>query len=300
MDLKAKVKNMPKVYFFNLDNRKDRKNWMVNQFDRYGIDYERISGTKYLASENSKWKNLILDIKDYHLMVPVAANAITHLDFLKKWYRESKDDYVLLMEDDYDIGLIQYWFFDWDDIMNRIPYDWDCILLGFENPEKIKFHLHPIEDAHDFGPVLLRREYVEKILDLHCNGDEYELVHKICNYPWHVNTKNSGSGTVDYFMVHNGRTYCMPLITINPNFGSFENNSTLQSFYRFGGDVNARNTCYFWWQNESINYDLDAFFSYGDSIHDRMSLKPEKFRSYDITQTSTDKYGDAYLEYFRN
>jgi hypothetical protein len=31
MDLKNKLKNMPKVYYFNLDNRTDRKNiWKNN------------------------------------------------------------------------------------------------------------------------------------------------------------------------------------------------------------------------------------------------------------------------------
>ena len=96
MDLNNKLKGFPKVHFFNLDNRTDRRNWMVEQFEVYDIEYERVSGTKYLASESIKWKHLITDIDDYKLLVPIAANAITHLDFLKRWYRESNDECVLL------------------------------------------------------------------------------------------------------------------------------------------------------------------------------------------------------------
>ena len=51
MDLNYKLKGFPKVHFFNLDNRKDRRNWMVEQFECFDIEYERVSGTKYLASE---------------------------------------------------------------------------------------------------------------------------------------------------------------------------------------------------------------------------------------------------------
>ena len=32
MDLNDKLKGIPKVNFFNLDNRTDRRTWMVSQF----------------------------------------------------------------------------------------------------------------------------------------------------------------------------------------------------------------------------------------------------------------------------
>jgi hypothetical protein len=299
VDIENKLAGMPHVYFFNLDNRDDRRKWMERQFKKYGIQHSRVSGTKYLASENGKWKHLISDIEDYHLLVPIAANAVTHLDFLKNWYKNTKDPYVILMEDDYDLGLIDRWHFDWNELIQRLPYDWDCLLMGFENPTGLRFHLHPIEDAHDFGPVLLNRNYVEKLLDLHCVGDQYKLVNTVCNAAWNRQNDVAGSGTVDYFMVHTGRTYCVPLITINPNFGSFENNSVIQRFFREEGDIMARNTYYFWWQHERDNYSLDQFFTFGSIEHDKMILKPDRFRTYDITNKGAELYGEVYLDYFR-
>jgi hypothetical protein len=299
MDLKNKLKGMPTVHFFNLDNRIDRKNWMVNQFVKYNISYERVSGTKFLASKKDEWVDLIADKEDYNLLVPIAANAITHLDFLKRWYKESDDPYVLIMEDDYDLGLIEYWHFDWQYMMDHIPYDWDCIHMGYENPDGVPFHLHPIESAHDFGPVLLKREFVEKLLDLHCVGDKYKLVNTVANIAWNRQTDVAGSGTVDYFMVHTGRTYCLPLITINANFGSFEDNSLIQKYYRQEGDIMSRNAYYFWWQHERKKFTLENFFSYGKSIHNHMRLIPQKFRSYDVTGKQYEQYGESYLDYYR-
>ncbi len=298
MDLTNKLDGMPTVNYFNLDNRTDRKDWMVSQFKKYGIKYNRVSGTKYLASEKARWKHLIAD-EDYNLLVPIAANAITHLDFLKRWYVETDEPYVLLMEDDYDLGLIPYWHFDWKYMMDHIPYDWDCIHMGYENPDGLWFHLHPIQAAHDFGPVLLRREYVEKLIDLHCIGDQYKLVHTVADAAWNRQTDVAGSGTVDYFMVHSGRTYCLPLITINANFGSFEDNSIIQRYYRQEGDIVARNTYYYWWQHERDRFTLDDFFSFGGNVHNSMRLKPFKFRSYDITGRQYEQYGESYLDYYR-
>ena len=272
---------------------------MVGQFEKYGIDYGRVSGTNYLASKSSEWKHLISDIDEYKLLVPIAANAVTHLDFLKRWYSSCDDPFVVLMEDDYDLGLIDYWHFDWNYVIESLPYDWDCLLMGFENPDGVRFHLHPIEAAHDFGPVLLKRSFVEKLLDLHCVGDKYKLVNTVANAAWNRQTDVAGSGTVDYFMVHTGRTYCLPLITINANFGSFENNSIIQKFYRSEGDILARNTYYFWWEHERDRFSLEQFFTYGTREHDQMILQADKFRTYDMTGRSYKLYGESYLDYFR-
>ena len=203
------------------------------------------------------------------------------------------------MEDDYDIRLVDYWHFDWQTLLDRLPYDWDCLQMGFENPDGMRFHLHPIEAAHDFGPVLLKRSFVEKLLDLHCVGDQYKLVNTVANAAWNRQTDVAGSGTVDYFTVHTGRTYCLPLITINANFGSFENNSIIQKFYRSEGDILARNTQYYWWQHERDQFTLDEFFSYGTLKHESMVLMPSNFRTYDITGKSYKLYGESYLDYFR-
>jgi len=36
-------------------------------------------------------------------------NAVTHLEFMKKWINTKQEDYLLLMEDDYDLNLLEYW-----------------------------------------------------------------------------------------------------------------------------------------------------------------------------------------------
>jgi hypothetical protein len=192
------------------------------------------------------------------------------------------------MEDDYDLSLIEYWHFDWDYLMSRLPYDWDCIQLGYENPITMRFYLHPIDAAHDFGPCLLNRNYVEKIIKLHCFSDKYKLVNHVGSAAWNSQQVVSGSGSVDYFMCHCGKTYCLPLITTNPEFDSFENNSKLQRHYRQGGDIIAREIYYDWWKNERDNFTLEEFFTYGKKNDHLMSKNPVKYSNYKIAEKFLD------------
>ncbi len=61
MTIKNKLKNLPHIYYVNLDERDDRKKYMETQFDKWGIKkYTRISASKFLVSEKETWKDLIL------------------------------------------------------------------------------------------------------------------------------------------------------------------------------------------------------------------------------------------------
>ena len=59
-------------------------------------------------------------------------------DFFEEWLTTG-EDYLLFMEDDYDLSLMNKWHFTWDEFMSRVPYDWDSIQLGFESPDIIPF-----------------------------------------------------------------------------------------------------------------------------------------------------------------
>lgn len=254
MDLINKLNNFPHVYYFNLDNRPDRKSYMENQFSYWNIKYTRVSGSKFLSSNIKEWGRdyIIGDVPG--IPAYCLGNTITHLEFLKNWINTSKDDYVLLMEDDYDLNLIQYWNFDWNYMMSRLPYDWDCIQLGFESKEFIPFFLHPKLRHSYYGPVMLTRYYVEKILDLHSVGNKYAFDKHISLYEF-----NGSYGTVDYFIGHTGRTYSIPLITTNNSLASTEFGIEIERSHH----KKSRSAYYVWWMRRHLKFSLDDFFTYG-------------------------------------
>jgi len=271
MNLKDKLIGLPPVYYVNLDNRLDRRNYMESQFERWKIrNATRVSASKYLASEFDLWKHKLhdLDIIENvkHLHISTIANSITHIEMIKTWLETTNDPYMIMMEDDYDLSLIEYWNFDWTYLMNNIPYDWDCIQLGFESSTYISFFLHPIMPFGTyFGPCLINRDYAEKIVKLHYVNDKFVTILKINHHtlykPYVINA--------DYFIPHNGRTYCIPLITCNTELDSYENKEVRSIPHH----QESRKLYYDWWKNKHHNYSLEEFFSYGKDNDLEMTFK---------------------------
>ncbi len=163
------------------------------------------------------------------------------------------------MEDDYDYRFVKYWHFDWEYLMNHIPFDWDCIQLGFENEHEIPCFLHPIRSHHDYGPVLINRPYAEKLMRLFVDGDQYNFSHRIQNYKW-GKMLDMPNRTIDYFMCHSGNTYSMPLISVNPHIGSYAKNIVRKD----RPDLElARKAYNKWWTVMRDEYTLEEFFMYG-------------------------------------
>ena len=107
------------------------------------------------------------------------------------------------------------------------------------------------------------RDYVEKILDLHCYGEKYRFDKTTALHKF-----NKSSTTVDYFIGHTGRTYSIPLITTNIVSTSTE----------FGIEINrihhkkSRCAYYYWWMKEHLKFTLDDFFTYGKENDHKMVL----------------------------
>jgi hypothetical protein len=270
MDLENKLKGLPPIYYTNLDNRTDRREYMESQFDHWGIkDYHRVSGTKYLASKHEEWKNVYYENSYYKMIPQCIGNLITHLEMIKNWLETTNEPYMIMMEDDYDLSLIEYWNFDWEYLMNNIPENWDCIQLGFESLTKYHFFLHPKLEFSYFGPCMINRHYAQKLIKLHHIDGKYKIYNKVSDFNFIYSDFFSGTATVDYSIAKTGKTYCIPLICINTNFLSFENyekiNRTCQK--------QARKLMYNWWKNEHHKFTLEEFFTYGKPNYDEMTKK---------------------------
>jgi len=259
-----KLKGLPKIYYVNLDSRSDRREYMESQFDHWKIkNYHRISASKYLSTEDYKWSDLVLD-ESISFGSAAVANSITHIEMIKNWLETTNEKYLLMMEDDYDLSLIEYWNFDWSYLMNNIPTNWDCIQLGFENNKMIPFFLHPTMPLYGFGPCLITRKYAEKLAYLHFKEGKF-LLNLRCN---DIRLKKE-YGMVDNFITQSGKSYSIPLITNNPDLGSdYSLDNTPRAWFKA-----CRDLYYDWWKNEHYKYTLEEFFTYGKVNDAQMTKK---------------------------
>ena len=255
MDLKNKLDGFPHVYYFNMDHEVERREYMENQFQYYGIDYTRISSNRFDAKKIHEWKDRVFDISTIindtgGMGTRVLANFVSHIVFLKEWYESSNEEYIILMEDDYDLSLIDYWHFDWDYFMNHIPFDWDTIQLGYEHFECIHFFLsHKDYRSFNFGPTLINRNHVKKILDL------YLVDGKIKSQGNSAYGIDDTQVSVDLSINHVGKNYTIPIITTNTDF--FQNDNSSDVFRRHHTN---RYIYHYWWKNKRDQFSLDDFF----------------------------------------
>lgn len=258
MDLNNKLVGFPHVYYFNMDEEINRRDYMESQFKNHGIEFTRISSNRFDASRMDEWVNCLQDknsvIKDIKgIDSRVLANFVSHMVFLKEWYESSSDDHIILMEDDYDLSLIDYWHFDWNYLMSRLPFDWDTVQLGYEHFERVQFFLsHKDYRSFNFGPTLINRRHVSKILDLYFNNG------KIISQGFPCYGTVGKVFSVDMSINHVGKNYTLPLITTNTDF--FQQDNAYQVYKRH--QIN-RHIYHYWWKNKRDKFTLEDFFTMG-------------------------------------
>lgn len=276
MDLNNKLKGLPKIHYFNLDERLDRKEYTEHQYEKYKIkDFIRHSTSKYQHHNFDEWKDKLIlnDVQSSsrpYLHIIECSMTLSYLEFLKNWLETSDEKYLLIMEDDYDLSYIDYWHFDWEYLMNNIPFDWDCIQLGFENNDKIPCFLNPTLPDHAMGPALLHRKYVEKIIRVTTTDGKFNLTKRISNYKRAQMGSHSSlqdnkwrhpNMSFDYIMSHCGKTYCLPLIVQSTTIGSYAHDiirkEDFPSLYFTNRAVKL------WWTVLRDRFSLEDFFMYG-------------------------------------
>ena len=83
-----------------------------------------------MAKNYDDWKNVLHlpdRIPERHRLI--ASITLSLLETIKYWLETTDEKHLILMEDDFDLNLIEYWHFNWEYLMSNIPYDWDCIQL---------------------------------------------------------------------------------------------------------------------------------------------------------------------------
>lgn len=282
MTLHTKLKGIPHIYYINLEDRKDRREFMEEQFKRWGIEkFSRVNASEFLKDDVKTWKDLV------HIphIIPINRRrsvcvSLSHLETIRRWLEETSEEYMIIMEDDTDISLIEHWHFDWQYFMDNLPYDWDAVQLMYNSDIRIYCFLHPKKLITWNGPLLIRRSYAEKLLDLYYTKGKYNFIKKVNRVtksnsiePGRIyssilnpNTVNSeGRITVldvDEFIGLNGKVYQIPLFSQNP---MLEDPPKLHH-------IMSNKIHKYWWKIMKDNFTLEEFFTYGKSNDSKMII----------------------------
>ena len=172
-----KLKGFGPLYIINLDDQPERMEWMANQLEEWEIkDYTRISAYDGRPSTGNDLSDIIKG-KYPESMSPGEIGCVTsHLKALKHFVEETDEPYAIIMEDDCDISIAQFWTFTWRQFISRMPYDWDTVQLAVICPGELHVQVHR-RFINDFSTAcyVITRHHAQKLIKLHVRGSQYKL-----------------------------------------------------------------------------------------------------------------------------
>lgn len=244
-----KLQNFGPVYYINLDDQPERREFMENQFNYWGIEnYTRISA--YDGRDNDLGD--IIKGKYPDNVTPAEIGCLTsHLKAIKHWYDTSDTAYAIFMEDDCVI-MANYWNFTWQEFFSRVIYNWDCLQLSVICTGDIHVQIHN-RFVNEFSTAcyVITRRYAKKLIDFHCRDGKYKLDQKI--HPRAV---------ADDLIYNGGVTYSCPLFLYNLSLGSSIHEEHVETFHRRSYE-GIRN----FWKTQGQDLTVEAITAYNPYFH---------------------------------
>ena len=146
---------------------------MNSQIEKYGL-----KSNPYFTDRYNVFKDQI-EIRCATESDFQRGNNISYLNAMKRWYENTNDDYGFFCDDDMSFESVEFWTFTWQEFMDSLPTDWQCVQMvriniwesGLRNYGN--FDLPSIQFRHrawnDYGcAAIFKRTYVKKVLDRHC------------------------------------------------------------------------------------------------------------------------------------
>jgi hypothetical protein len=268
--INPKLRGLPPIYYFNLDHRVDRREYLENEFVKYGItDYHRINSSRYSVDNYDEWKrNVTMDrlrTKKWFL-----ATTVDRMHGIIDWYNSNISETCLVVEDDISFELVNYWNFDWNTFVNNLPCNWECIQLHIIGRNSVKMKLAKwTRNNHSTGCILINRSYAEKLIRLHYVDSKFKFY---SNYGYDTNLPEYHYQSVDFVLYQIGITYSIPILTTNYNF--------ISDGYRNGKINEMAKSCddvvLDWWKNKSSDYTLNDIFYLNSSSRNEFVLNIDR------------------------
>jgi GR25 family glycosyltransferase involved in LPS biosynthesis len=150
-----KIYEIPyKIYYINLDRSTERRAFMEAQFEKYHVDYQRVSAVDGQTLDITKYKH-------NHLTKYEIACSLSHYNAIKMAYDEGNEN-AIIMEDDCHFGVVKLWKEPIEETLKDVPSDWEVIQLFTTLTNHRKYS--PVKVSTSTVCYMINRKGMEKIL----------------------------------------------------------------------------------------------------------------------------------------
>jgi hypothetical protein len=166
-----KLENFPPVYYVTLDEFKERQTLLESQFAKYGVSPKAVKSKRFSESDD-----VITGKYVFQLDGQTQGCVVSHLKAIKTWYESNESEYAFFCEDDLSLKTVDYWNFNWEEFIERLPDDCECVQLTCVRSDfdDIKLRDRNWDDWSETA-YIMNRDYAKRILDNYCIGDTYHL-----------------------------------------------------------------------------------------------------------------------------
>lgn len=240
-----KLKNIPPIYYINLDDQENRRRCMEEQFNYWEIEnYTRISA---YDGRNSDLSEILKGTYPGQMTSGEIGCTCSHLRAIKEWYENSDTPYALFMEDDVDINIARFWNFTFSEFLARIPYAWDCVQLAIISTGDITVPIHTrFVNSFSTACYMITRRYAEKLIELHVRDSQYKLDNDV-----------RPRATADDLIYNAGLTYACPLFLYKMDLGSTIHPEHLEAFHK-----NSYDGVYNFWSQMGSQVSIEQITDY--------------------------------------
>lgn len=240
-----KLKNIPPIYWLNLDADTHRREYMEKQLEYWEIEnHTRISGYDGRVDDVASYlKGIMPD----NMSQNEVGCVLSHLKAIKHFYEETDHPYVLILEDDISFDPTKYWNFTWNDFISKLPYDWDCVQLTTICTGDIYVNLH-MRFINDFSAAayLITRHHAEKIIKHHVRGEKYKLDNGV-----------KPRAVSEDLIFESGKTYTVPVFLYRLDMGSAIHPEHIEIFHK-----NSHDGLLNFWKQKGFEFDLNQLMTY--------------------------------------
>jgi GR25 family glycosyltransferase involved in LPS biosynthesis len=240
-----KLKNLPSIYYLNLDSQPERREFMESQFKYWEIEnYTRISA---YDGRDDDLSEIISGSYPENMTSGEVGCVTSHLKAIKQWYETTNEPYLMVMEDDCWLGPAKYWDFSWSDFISRMPYCWDVLQLSIICTGNIHVTIHN-RFVNDFSTAcyVITRHHAKKLITYHVRGEKYKLDNNV-----------RPRAVADDLIYNSGCTFSSPIFLYNLDLGSTIHPDHIESFHKasYEGILN-------FWIHNGMQLSIDQLTDY--------------------------------------
>ena len=166
-----KLNGISSVYCISLEESQNRRDNLECQFYHYNIKPTLIVSKRFSECDDVVTGKYVDTLND-----GTKGCVISHLKAIKHWYETKDEDYGFFCEDDLSLETVQYWDFDWEEFIKKIPEDAECVQIFTIRSDYDTFELRQ-RYWDDWGATayIITRDYAKKLIDTYVREDSFHL-----------------------------------------------------------------------------------------------------------------------------